>query len=356
MSRPLFISLFALSAITLATGCRGADRPKTTSESVGGSTPTVSASASTDSVGTGSVASPVSYESAEGVFNEGRYSEATRLFNNYTESNPDNPWGYYMLGLSAWKSGDPERASEAFDRALQLDPGHRKSLFNSSRVLLEMGRPKDARERIEKALALEPMSNEGLRLLARVRYQLGDVDGAVTAYHRALSLDDRDVWAMNNLGLIYIEQGRSAEALPPLARVVELRKNSPVFLNNLGTALERTGRPVAAAKAYEAALSIDSSYAKASASLARVTSAGQQPEADPVDLGGEAIRFQADIEAWRGPDSPVDSSTTPDSAAVHDTSAAPDSSIGIITGLSDSSVASVEAVTDTLEGCTEEVG
>jgi tetratricopeptide (TPR) repeat protein len=208
-----------------------------------------------------------------------------------------------------------------------------------------VGQPKQALERIEKALALEPMSNEGLRLLGRTKYQLSDVDGAIEAYHRALSLDEHDVWTMNNLGLIYIEQGRSADALPPLARAVELRSNSPVFLNNLGTALERAGYPVAAAKEYEAAIAVDSSYAKASASLARVTTAGQQPESEPVDLGVFSTRFQADIEARRGS---AESTTTPDSSAV------PDSSTGSIVGLSDSSRASVEAVTDTLEDCTGE--
>ena len=164
-------------------------------------------------------------------------------------------------------------------------------------------------------------------------------------YHRALSLDEHDVWAMNNLGLIYIEQGRSADALPALARAVELRSNSPVFLNNLGTALERAGYPVAAAKEYEAAIAVDSSYAKASASLARVTTAGQQPESEPVDLGVFSTRFQAEIEARRGS---ADSTTTPGSSAV------PDSSTGSLVGLSDSSRASVEAVSDTLEDCTGE--
>jgi tetratricopeptide (TPR) repeat protein len=345
MSRPNALTVLALSLMTVAAGCRGADRPKTTSESVGATTPTVSASSSTESASIGSAATPVTYESAEAIFTKGHYSEATRLYTAYTETNPENPWGYYMLGLSAWKSGEPGRATEAFDHALQLDPSHRKSLFNSSRVLLEMGQPKPALERIEKALSLEPMSNEGLRLLGRAKYQLADVDGAIEAYHRALSLDEHDVWAMNNLGLIYIEQGRSADALPALARAVELRGSSPVFLNNLGTALERAGYPVAAAKEYEAALAVDSSYAKASASLARVTAAGQQPESEPVDLGVFSTRFQADIEAWRGS---ADSTTTPGSSAV------PDSSTGSLVGLSDSSRASVEAVSDTLEDCTGE--
>ena len=347
MSRSSAIAV-AFSVMTLASGCRGTDRRATTSETVGGTTPTVSASATTESTVTASAVTPATYESAEAAFQKRDYSDATRLFAGYTESNPENPWGYYMLGLSAWRSGEPERATEAFDHALQLDPNHRKSLFNSSRVLLEVGRTKDALERIEKALALEPMSNEGLRLLGRAKYQVGDVEGAIDAYRRALILDEHDVWAMNNLGLIYIEQGRGADAIPPLARAVELRGNSPVFFNNLGSALEQAGYPVAAAKAFETALAVDSSYTKASVSLTRVTSAGRQPESEPVDLKDLSSRFQAEIQSMRGSGAPGDSTSTSDSSATVD------SSIGRISGLSDSTAASVGAVSDTLEDCTEE--
>jgi predicted Zn-dependent protease len=336
MSRSTSTRVLTVFLATAAIGCGGKDRPTTTSESVG-ATPTVSASSGTESANTGTAAVLVTYESAEAAFNDHRYPEAAQLFVAYTDSNPENPWGYYMLGLSAWKAGEPEQATEAFDHALQLDPKHRKSLYNSSRVLLETGHAKEALERIEKGLALEPVSGEGVRLLGRAKYQMGDVDGAVEAYRRALTLDDRDVWAMNNLGLIHIEQGKSTDAIPPLARAVEIKGNSPVFLNNLGTALERAGYPVAATKAYESTLAVDSSYSKASVSLARVAAAGQPAEADSVDLADFSTRFQAEIEAWRSSDA-ADSTTSP---------VVPDSTIGSIRGLSDSSAASVEAVTDT---------
>jgi predicted Zn-dependent protease len=339
--------LFALSALVpFAAGCGHPDRPKTTSESAGATTPVVSGASAVPEETSGEVATPVTYERAESSFGAGHYPEATQLFTAYTESNPENPWGHYMLGLSAWRSGEPARALNAFDRALQLDPDHRKSLLNSSRVLLELGRPQEALERIEKTLGVEPMSNEGLRLLGRARYQLGKVDEAVDAYHRALVVDDRDVWAMNNLGLIYIEQDRASEALPPLARAVELRSNAPVFQNNLGVALERSGYPVAAAKAYEAAIGVDSTYQKASVGLARVTGGGQQPESDLVDLTALSQRFQNDIEGWRGSESVGDSAATVAEPA--------DSASAIPQALSDSSRASVEAVSDTLEDCEQE--
>lgn len=329
MSRSLArLYLLALSAaIPLAVACRNSDRPQTTSAGV--NTPTVAADAGTETAATPPVAaSPVSYEVAESAFAAGRYPEAAQLFTAYTASHADNPWGYYMLGLSAWKSGDHARAASAFDQALQLDPNHRKSLFNSSRVLLEQGKAKEALERVQSALSLEPMSNEGLRLLGRARYELGNIDEAIQAYRRALTVDERDVWSMNNLGLILIQQDRSCEALPPLARAVEIRSNAPVFQNNLGTALERSGYPAAAAQAYEAALAMDSTYSKASVALARVTSGVQEPESVSVDLSKLSQKFQEEIASWRDSTEQSDATATPveevkDSGAVADSTTVP---------------------------------
>jgi tetratricopeptide (TPR) repeat protein len=346
MSRPA--SHFPAAALVLLsmTGCNGSNHSKITSTSEGARTPTISATAQPETTAeVPTVMGSVSYESAEAAFNKRQYQEATQLFTAYTSGSPDNAWGYYMLGLASWKAGQPEKAIEAFDRSLQLDPGHRKSLFNSSRVLLDTGKPKDALDRIEKALALEPLSNEGLRLLGRARYELGDIDGAIESYHRALVVDDRDVWSMNNLGLIYIQQDRSCEALPPLARAVELRSNAPVFQNNLGMALERSGYPRAAASAYEAALAVDSTYGKASVGLTRVTGNAQQPESTTVDLGALSNQFQAEIEQWRGnrqaTDSVVGSSTTDSSQ------------VSVDTGI-DSVVVGGRMVSDTLDECAGE--
>lgn len=257
----------------------------------------------------------VSYADAESAFRGGRYSDATELFAGYTVAHPDNPWGHYMYGLSAWKSGEHGRAIEGFDEALRLDPKHRKSLLNSSRVLLETSRPREALERIERALAIEPLSSEGLRLLGRARHELGQIPEAIDAYQRAIALDDRDVWAMNNLGLIYIQQGRYEEALLPLARAVQLRGNAPVFHNNLGTALERTGHTSAARRAYTSALEADSTYAKASASLSRLggpLDASVTDSTEGVDLAALSREFAGEIERWR--DTTATDSTVVDQA------------------------------------------
>jgi predicted Zn-dependent protease len=309
---PRSISRFtALAAaavlVPLAAGCSDGNRTTgavsagapaagaTTTVSTGAATPSTTPKPRSFAVGT---VAP-SYADAERAFHRGRYEEAAGMFEAYSESEPDNAWGHYMLGLSSWKTGDHARALEAFDAALRIEPSHRKSLLNSARVLLETGRPQDALDRVERALAIEPLSGEGLRLKGRAHNELGQIAEAIDAYERALALDDRDVWAMNNLGYLYIQQGRSDAALLPLARAVEIRSNVPVFQNNFGTALERSGHFVTARGAYEAALQADSTYGKAAVGLARVNAHGAESDTSTVDVAALSREFQAEVEQWR---------------------------------------------------------
>ena len=315
---PSHIAILAAAFGPFLAGCDKQDRPATTTVSSAPATvvmvDTTPGKAADD---TAVPAEPVSYADAEAAYTARRYEDAANLFTAYTRANPENAWGHYMSGLSSWKAGDPEGAIGSFDEALRLDPQHRKSLLNSSRVLLETGRPREALARVERAMAIEPLSGEGLRLLGRTRYELKQMPEAIDAYQRAIALDERDGWAMNNLGLIYIQQERNQDALPVLARAAELRSGSPVFQNNLGTALERTGHFAAASKAYQAALASDSTYGKAAASLARVTP-HLEGDTTSVDLAALSTAFQSDIQRWRD--------STPDTAVVQpDSVVEPDS-------------------------------
>ena len=240
---------------------------------------------------------PVTYATAESAFAAKRYSEAAEMFAMVVADQPENPWNHYMLGISAWKAGDPDGAQRAFTAALERDPKHLKSELNLSRVLLEIGRPVEALTHVEKGLAIDSTSGEVWRLVGRVQGQLGNVEPALTAYRKAISLDEKDVWAMNNMGLILIDAGRFEEALGPLARATELRSGAPVFQNNLGMALERLGHFTTAAAAYKAALAGDSTYTRAIVSLARVEKLEESTERVAVDLPLIARTFALEVRS-----------------------------------------------------------
>jgi len=164
------IAVYAFAAC----GDRNPDQARA-SEPVGSTTST------TVPVSTGSTEKPVSFEMADSAYREHRYGDARVLFKTYTESRPNNAWGFYMLGLSAWKSGNREQAESAFVQALTLDSTHVKSHLNLSRVLLESGQPDSALVHIEAAIALDSTSSEPLRLQGRAFEAQGKTDDAIVA-------------------------------------------------------------------------------------------------------------------------------------------------------------------------------
>ena len=227
---------------------------------------------------------PVSFADGEAAYKSGHYKQAVNIFEQYTKDQPRNAWGHYMYGLSASKSGDPERAELAFEEALTIDPKHVKSLTNLSRVLIDQRRYDEAFERLTHAVELEPNSAEVQRLFGRTYSGQGKTDDAVAAYRRAIELDGRDVWSMNNLGVLFLEQGRAHDAVPLLAKAVLLDKDVAMFQNNLGMALEHTGHFGGAAMAYNGALTADGSYTKAQKNLERVQAVKVNSEEEPFDL------------------------------------------------------------------------
>jgi Flp pilus assembly protein TadD len=216
------------------------------------------------------ISGPVSFEMADSAYRGRRYDDAAALFRAYTETRPGNAFGFYMLGLSAWKSGDRVTAESAFLQAIDLDSTHVKSRLNLSRVLLEGAQPESALVHIDAAIALDSTSSEPLRLQGRAFEAQGKFEDAIVAYRRAIELDETDVWAFNNLGALYIRLGQFQDAIEPLTTAVQLNDKVATFHNNLGMAFERTGRYRSAETEYRAALAIEGTYGKAMANLQRV--------------------------------------------------------------------------------------
>ena len=248
-----------------------------------------------------------SFADGEAAFNARKYGEATAIFESYVARRPTNPWGHYMLGLSAWKAGDLSKSKHAFEQALNLDDSHVKSLVNESRLFIDQQRYDEAIDRLVRASEVDPGSAVVFRLLARTYAAKGETEKAVETYRAAIDVNGDDVWSMNNLGLLLVDARRADEALPLLAKAVALRKDVAEFHNNLGMALEHTGRFKAAAKAYGDALTTNPAYAKAKNNLARVDAVRSGPEepfdveqaaklVEPATKDADLISATADIE------------------------------------------------------------
>ena len=297
MKRNEQITAALLVATLAAFGCSKTNKTsqtETQSQSTGQATPVSVTNDTTGDKGLNTAATKVvgavSFADGEAAYQAKHFSEATKLFEQYTGEKPGNVWGHFMLGLSAWKSGDLAKAETAFQESLRIDPDHIKSLVNLSRVLIEQKRFEDALGKLTHAGGIDPNSAEVHRLLARTYVALGRIDESIEAYRAAIAMNNKDAWSMNNLGLLFLEHGRAADALPLLAKAVELRKDTATFHNNLGMALEHTRRFAAAASEYKGALDADPGYEKAQRNLARVEAVKLDSE-EPFNLEETARGF-----------------------------------------------------------------
>jgi len=133
------------------------------------------------------------------------YREALRrgsaVFTSYTSEHPDNVWGFYMLGLSAWKTGDRDAAVRAFTQALEKDSTHVKSRLNLSRVLIEQGRRSRRSHTFRESWRSILRRTRVTACLAR-EARARRLERAIEALKRAIVLDERDAWSMNNLARV----------------------------------------------------------------------------------------------------------------------------------------------------------
>jgi tetratricopeptide (TPR) repeat protein len=111
----------------------------------------------------------------------------------------------------------PERAKEAYRRAIEADPDHGEAHLNLGRLLHEEGEVALAEAHYRSALATDPASARAFYNLGVALEDQGRRAGAIQAYESALSLDPGLAVAHFNLSRLFEAQGRPADALSHLA-------------------------------------------------------------------------------------------------------------------------------------------
>jgi hypothetical protein len=101
-----------------------------------------------------------------------RPGDALPLLREQIARDPSNPLLLAMLGVAQTRTGDPDAAVEALDRAHYLEPDNAQILVDYGNALLAAGRDQQARSRFEAALRLDPAHQGALRSLAELYQRL----------------------------------------------------------------------------------------------------------------------------------------------------------------------------------------
>ncbi|MES2740898.1 MAG: protein kinase [Pseudomonadota bacterium] len=145
-------------------------------------------------------------------------------------------------------------AQLAFDQALRLDPLNFFAWHGKSLALRHLRRHAEARAHTLLAAQRFPSEPVFSNELGTIDYEQGDYRAAERHFRRSIEIEPDAVLAYVNLNAALLQQNRGDEALQVLQQGLQVRPSANLYCN-LGNALFMRGDYVAAATAFENAVS-----------------------------------------------------------------------------------------------------
>lgn len=145
------------------------------------------------------------------------------------ERNSRNVSAYFFAGILEELSGRPQKAEEAYRKALQLAPTYGPAANNLAYLMLQNGENADvALSLAQIARQKMPDSPNAADTLAWVYYRKGVYGMAAGLLEEALQKAPDNLTYHYHIGMVYQKQNKRAEARKHLRRALELNPNAPV--------------------------------------------------------------------------------------------------------------------------------
>jgi tetratricopeptide (TPR) repeat protein len=179
------------------------------------------------------------------------------------------PRVWFQRGV-IYQATDPDRAMDAYRRAIELDEHFVPARENLGVMLALAGRPAEAAAHFQRALWMKPDSLVSLTNLAALMLGENRTDEATELVERALATEPRNVSALNLSGILHARRGDPEAALAAFRAAAQADGASFEAWKNMGIIYERTGRRNEAVAAYRRAISLRPDAADVAAALARL--------------------------------------------------------------------------------------
>ena len=196
------------------------------------------------------------------------------------EKYPADFLAHYNLGAALQSLGQQKESINYLEKAVRMRPDN-LTARNTLGVGYMLGDRLDrATQEFHEVLKREPKYASAHFNLARVLAAQSDAGGAIHEFEAFLELEPEDASGHNLLAGVLAASGRVPEAAPHFRKAAELAPGDADTWTNLGTALAMSGDYTGAIQAFETALKIDSTHARAKANLerARIDQARQPRE------------------------------------------------------------------------------
>jgi choline-sulfatase len=204
---------------------------------------------------------------AEDAFQRKEDDQAEALLGEVQQKDPQIYVIPFMLGESALRRQNWDRAADQLQRCLTLNPNFDNAMTGLARALAKLNRVDEAKSWLNKALLSNPQNY-------RAWYQVGLLDAgsepaaAQSAYEKTIAIQPNYSAGQRELGMLLFQQKNFAGAAPHLEKAIELGLEDARLHNFLGICYNQTNRTLKAVREFQRAIELDPKLAEAHLNLA----------------------------------------------------------------------------------------
>ncbi|MGB6296331.1 MAG: tetratricopeptide repeat protein [Rivularia sp. (in: cyanobacteria)] len=198
------------------------------------------------------------------AYEEKRYEKAVEMFTALVEHSQIEvkylPIALSWRGLTYRNMRNYEDALKDFDRAIEIDPGHKRAIAQRGVSYRLMKRHEDALKDFDRAIKVDPDYKLALSFRGNIYREMKRYEDALKDFDRAIKVDPDYKWAIARRGASYREMKRYEDALKDLNRAIKIDPDYTSALAERGFVYREMKRHEDALKDFDRAIEIDSNY------------------------------------------------------------------------------------------------
>lgn len=194
---------------------------------------------------------------AKAYLQAGKQDLAIKIAIKLSLLEPENPEFQHHLGFVYQSVGDYEQAKLQYNKALELNKLHVKSIISLAQVTSTMGQPDKGLEQLQNALAISPNDIELLKAAADHLERMGLDGDATLMYQKALKQEPHSEALMINFASSLAKQGSYEDAIEAIKAFVLTQKKTDKIYILLGHLYINTKQVQLAIESYRDALKYD---------------------------------------------------------------------------------------------------
>lgn len=235
----------------------------------------------------------VIYELANCYEAMGKFEDSARYYTIYLDKDPFSESIWNALGIAYAADNLIDKAREAFDFAIAINPMYTSPFINKANIFIKKGNNREAIKIYEELISLDRDNVQNYYLIGECYEKTNHIIMALEYYNKAVEIDETYADAWFGIGNIYAGLNQHSRCITYFEKAIEYDEENPDFWYNLGVAQLKNNQYHNALFAFERVLLIDKYDAEAWVEQAKILIL-QNKLNDAVSILSKAYHYNSD--------------------------------------------------------------